>query len=149
MDLLWYRRARAAGATPASLVTWEFRSVPPSFDDAPAPAKVGRVVASSVGVTLDPRFANATNNVVHWSTGLSWGVVGAVLASAPGVHPVPAGVAAGALAWITSYAVLPRLDIYKPISQYEPRVLWDDLSAHLVFGAVTGVALGTLRRITA
>ena len=34
--------------------------------------------------------------------------------------------------------------IYKPISAYPPAVLWQDLSAHLVFGLATGIAFAAL-----
>jgi hypothetical protein len=41
-------------------------------------------------------------------------------------------VATGAGAFATSYAILPRLGIYKRLSEYDGETLWQDLSAHLV-----------------
>lgn len=46
-----------------------------------------------------------------------------------------AGPLSGATAWAASYAMLTPAGIYKPISEYPPAVLWQDFSAHLVFGS--------------
>ena len=35
--------------------------------------------------------------------------------------------------------VLSRLGIYKPITEYDAKTLWKDLSAHVVFGSAAGV----------
>jgi hypothetical protein len=59
-------------------------------------------------------------------------------------------VLSGVGAWVTSYAVLPKLGVYKPITEYDPKTLWKDLSAHLVFGSAVGVAslaIGSARSI--
>ena len=53
---------------------------------------------------------------------------------------IRSGVMTGAAAWGTSYAVLPKLGVYKPITEYDPKTLWKDFSAHLVFGSAMGVA---------
>ena len=151
MDLLWFRRYKTDGGT-AGFATWEFQ---PSFDgfaDAPAPAKVGKVLAQKAHVDLPDSLAPLTNNVVHWSTGVWWGVAAAMLRPLPGVGAVRSGVLAGIGAWATSYAVLPKLGVYKPITEYDPKTLWKDLSAHLVFGSAVGVAslvLGSVRSIRA
>ena len=138
MDALLYARYRADGGE-SSFSAWEFRSVPTGFDDAPAPAKVGRMIAERVHVHLEDRFAGATNNVVHWATGIGWGVVAATFRLVPGVGPLKGGLLAGVTAWGTSYMVLSRLGIYKPITEYDAKTLWKDLSAHVVFGSAAGV----------
>jgi hypothetical protein len=146
MDLLWYRRYRAGGGD-RSLATWELSTEAVDFgDDAPAPARVGQRLAGLVGVELDDASVGTTNNVVHWMTGIGWGKAAGVAAT---VLPVPAlgvGVATGVTAWGTSYAVLGRLGIYRPISEYDKATLWKDLSAHLVFGLTLGAALGVAGR---
>ena len=73
MDAVWYRRYRAQGGM-SSFFTWEFLSSPKGFVDAPAPAQVGRVIAERVNVQIPDHLAGVTNNVVHWSTGLGWGL---------------------------------------------------------------------------
>ena len=137
MDLLWYHRHRAEGGT-SSFVTWEFQSDIDGFADAPAPARVGKIIAEKVHIDLPDRLAPLTNNVVHWSTGISWGVAAAVLRPLPGVGALRSGFLAGIAAWTTSYAVLPKLGVYEPITEYAPKTLWKDLSAHLVFGSAVG-----------
>jgi hypothetical protein len=137
MDAVLYARYRADG-TASPFWEWEFRSVGPGFDDAPAPAKVGRLIAERAHLHIADRFAGATNNVVHWATGISWGVVGSTLRLVPGIGPLKGGLVAGVGAWGTSYIVLSKLKIYKPITEYDAKTLWKDLSAHLVFGSVAG-----------
>jgi hypothetical protein len=137
MDVVWYGRYRRDGGT-SSFTDWEFRSEIDGFDDAPAPARVGKFVASKVNIELPDSSASLTNNVVHWSTGMWWGVVAAILQRFR-LGGVKAGVITGVAAWGTSYAVLPQLGIYKPIDEYDSKTLWEDLSAHVVFGSAIGV----------
>ena len=47
--------------------------------------------------------------------------------------------------WLAGYAVLPLVGVYEPIWKYDARTLADDLSAHFVFGVVTGTTLALLR----
>lgn len=141
MDLVWYRRYRADGGD-HDLVSWEFSSAATDFDDdAPAPAQVGKRFADAVGVTLPGSAVAATNNVVHWMTGIGWGKVAGLVASAVPIPRLGVGIATGLTAWGTSYAVLGTLGIYRPITEYDRATLWKDLSAHLVFGATLGAAL--------
>lgn len=146
MDAVWYSRyIRGGGSSP--VLKWEFSSSTTGFDDAPAPAKVGRKLASTAHVELPDSLAGATNNVVHWATGLSWGVAAAALRPIPRVGSLRAGLGAAVAAFATSYAVLPKLDIYKPITEYDAKTLWKDFSAHVVFGAATGAGLAVTRRL--
>jgi len=143
MDLLWFKRQRDAGST-TSFPDWEFGKGIDNFDDAPAPAQVGRIAARAVKVELPDSAAALTNNVVHWSTGATWGVAAAVLRPVPGVGPIKAGFFGAIAAWASSYAVLPKLGVYKPITEYDAKTLWKDLSAHLVFGAAVASTLALL-----
>jgi hypothetical protein len=143
MDLVWYRRYRASGGDlgPAA---WEFTSTAPTFDDAPAPARVGRRIARTVGVELPDSAITPTNNVVHWMTGVGWGAAAGVVAAKAPVPSIIVGMATGATAWATSYPLLAKLGIYRPITEYDIATLWKDLSAHLVFGASLGATLTLL-----
>jgi hypothetical protein len=146
MDLVWYRRYRAAGGE-ATFTTWEFSAGSSGFgDDAPAPARVGKRLAELLGVDLDDSDAPATNNVVHWLTGIGWGKVAGIAASVLPWPPSTIGLGTGVTAWATSYAVLGRLGIYQPISEYDRATLYRDLTAHLVFGIAIGAALSTADR---
>ena len=51
------------------------------------------------------------------------------------------GITTGITAWGMSYAVLGKLGIYRPITEYDRATLWKDLSAHLVFGTTIGAVL--------
>ena len=139
MDLVWYARYRKGGGS-APFVDWEFRSEIDGFDEAPAPAKVGKILASKVNIDLPDSSAPLANNVVHWSTGVTWGIVAAVLQRFPRAGAIRTGVMTGVAAWGTSYALLPKLGVYKSITEYDAKTLMKDLSAHLVFGSAIGVA---------
>ena len=146
MDLVWYARYRKGGGSDG-FADWELSAGTEDFEHAGTPAQVGRrLVADLAHVELPDRAAAATNNAVHWATGLQWGAAYGV-ATALGV---PAGLRSGALLGIvacsTSYALLPMLELYKPIWTYDARTLAQDYSAHLVFGSVTGAAVWALAR---
>ena len=147
MDLVWWRRYRADGGRDG-FATWAFSTEATDFgESAPAPARVGKRIADTVGVDLDTSLVGPTTNVVHWMTGIGWGKVAGLAAA---VVPAPAlgvGVATGVTAWGTSYAVLGHLGIYEPISHYDTETLWKDLSAHLVFGLALGATLTTAKAL--
>jgi hypothetical protein len=144
MDTLWYRRYRHTGGTD-NFLAWESSAGTDSYEQAAAPAQVGkRVVEGLMQTELPPYTARAMNNLVHWATGLAWGTVHGVLAGSARRPRAAYGLATGALAWGTSYATLAPAKIYKPIWQYPAAVLWSDLSAHLVFGLGLGAAFRLL-----
>ena len=138
MDALWYRRYRNEGGN-ASPLNWEFHPQINSFDDAPAPAKVAKHIAVSLHVELPDSSATASNNVMHWATGLSWGIAATLLHTMPRIRAFDAGLLASIAAFATSYTVLPRLHIYNKITDYDTTTLVKDLSAHLLFGATVGL----------
>ena len=146
MDLLWWSRARRSGSD-AAFLEWELDDSG-SFDDAGAPAQVGRRAAALVGVDLPDEVAGTTTNVVHWLTGIGYGLAHALRPGAAR-HPVRAGLTTGAGAFANSYATLGAMGVYEPIWEYDAETLAKDLSAHLLFGATTGIVHGALARRTA
>lgn len=144
MDVLLYRRHRREGGRDG-FIDWERSATTRSFDDGAAPAQVGRRLARSVGVEIPPRFAGTTNSVVHWTTGVTWGVTGGAVAAVSGIAVVPVGIAVGLAAFVTSYAVLVPSGIYKPIREYDAETLSRDASAHALYGTVCGLALAALQ----
>jgi uncharacterized membrane protein YagU involved in acid resistance len=144
MDALLYQRYRRNGGSD-SFVGWEFGGPAATFSEAGAPAQIGEALASRFDIKLPESSARLTNNVVHWATGIGWGVVHSVVRTVTPMATLASGVAAGAASFGTSYAVLPRMGIYKPLSEYDGETLWRDLSAHLVYGAATGATAGVLR----
>ena len=144
MDALWYQRYRSEGGT-SSFIGWEFGDPTQTFSDAGAAAQFAREVAARLHLELPPSSARLANNVVHWTTGLGWGVAHSIVRTVSPLATLTAGIATGAGAFATSYAVLPRFGVYKRLSEYDGETLWQDLSAHLVFGATVGVSAGLLR----
>jgi uncharacterized membrane protein YagU involved in acid resistance len=146
MDALWYQRYRRAGGTD-SFIGWEFGDPASTFAEAGSPAQVGQALAQRFDVVLPDSSARLTNNVVHWANGIGWGIAHSVVRTMTPMATLASGMAIGAGAFGTSYAVLPRMGIYKRLSEYDGETLWKDLSAHLVFGAATGAAAGVLKAL--
>ena len=145
MDLLWYRRYRADGGD-QPFAAWEFSTSAESFEDAPAPAKVGQRIAGAFGVELPNSSVSATNSIVHWSTGLGWGKLGALASRgvAGAAHPRRRAHRTRRVGHVLRHAR--DVGIYQPITSYDNEVLWKDLTAHLVFGSVLGLVLTPRRR---
>jgi hypothetical protein len=140
MDLVWFARYKRGGGTDG-FTTWEFGSSPATWDDASAPAKVGKLVYETASRTeLPVSKAGLTANVMHWGYGLQWGLIFGLAVTCSSCFRLWQGPLLGALVWFSSYVTMPIAGFYKPIWSYDAKTLWDDLSAHLAFG--TSVALG-------
>lgn len=117
------------------------------WDDAPAPAKFGRlVIERTLHRDLPARQARVTNNVVHWSTGAGWGAVLGMVEGSAIRHTARYGSAFGAAVWLQSYAVLAPAKLYRPIWDYDAKTLGKDLSAHLLYGLTTAAVLRLCHR---
>ncbi|MGA9595525.1 MAG: hypothetical protein WBV06_05190 [Acidimicrobiia bacterium] len=138
MDLLWYSRFKRGGGS-EPFVDWETSKGLEGYEKAPAPARTAKAVAGLVGIDLPESSARLANNTVHWVTGIGWGKAHGFAAGALGTANPLLGLGTAVVAWATSYVVLPQLGVYKPITEYDREVLWQDLSAHLVFGLTAGV----------
>jgi hypothetical protein len=145
MDALWYYRYRRADGK-SGFVEWETSAGLNDWADAPAPAKVGRLlVRRALHRDLPAKDARAVNNLVHWSTGVGWGAVFGLAEGVLGRHAVWYGLPFGAAIWLQSYAVLAPAKLYQPIWDYDAKTLAKDLSAHLVYGITTAAVLKTLQ----
>jgi hypothetical protein len=137
MDLLWYGRYRADGGEDG-FAAWELSTgSTSSFEEASAPGQVARKVADAVGIDLPDDRAGLATDVVHWGTGMGYGVGHALLQHRRGA--VVGGLLTGAGAFANSYATLGAIEVYEPPWAYDATTLGKDLSAHLVYGAVVGV----------
>jgi hypothetical protein len=146
MDALLFARYRKGGGE-TGFATWEFSSGITSWDDAPAPAQVGKRLVEGVFETkLEPDVAPLVNNITHWG----YGVLGAAqygLLAGSLRHPrVGYGLPFGAGVWAASYVVLPAAKLYKPIWDYDRVTLAKDLSAHLVYGLTTAAVFRLISR---
>ena len=147
MDLVLYRRYRHDDGKD-SLWRWEFAGAVMSWDDASAPGQLGRKVERFVTRRQPPDdWARATTNLVHWATGIGWGIQYGALAHSSARHQWFRALALGPAAWLGGYVILPLAKVYKPIWEYDARTLRDDLSVHLVFGAATSAAFAILDAI--
>lgn len=146
MDLVWYGRYKRGGGE-SSFVGWESAAGLSSWDDASAPAKVGKLVYETATHTeLPPSAARLTTNVMHWSYGVQWGVLFAFSVGAVWRMRARQAPLLGLLVWLASYVILPVAGVYKPIWSYDLKALWQDLSAHLVYGSAVGGAFAVIGR---
>ena len=143
MDLVWYRRYRKSGGEDG-FADWEFATSTRSFDEAPAPGKAGKAIADVTGVSLPAEAAGVTTNVMHWLTGVGYGVAHGLLQHRRSV--LVGGLVTGAGAIANSYVTLGALGIYRPVWEYDRETLLKDLSAHLAFGLATSLAYRVLAR---
>ncbi|MGH3823284.1 MAG: hypothetical protein ACRDRA_10700 [Pseudonocardiaceae bacterium] len=86
------------------------------------------------------------NNIVHWATGVGWGAAFVLVSRSFPTRRTWHGLILGAGVWSVSYAVLVPAKLYKPVWEYEAETLWEDLSAHLVYGLATVTAVRVLVR---
>lgn len=110
------------------------------WEAAPAPAKVARKFATDVlGRDVSPDRIGLLTNVMHWGTGVGWGVGYAIAHRMLPGGTLRKGLAWGTTVWGSSYAQLVPMGIYEPPWKYPPDVLALDLSYHLVYGVGTGL----------
>ena len=140
MDALIYRRYVADGGE-QRFRDWETAAGVDSYDRAPAPAQVGRRLAEGyLQRDLPPSSARPLTNVMHWATGIAWGVNHGIVVGSLGRRRASYGLITGMTAWTASYAMLAPAGLYEPIWRYPADVLAKDAGAHAVFGLVTGTA---------
>jgi len=116
------------------------------WEQAPAPAKVARRIASGVfGRELPAERIDLVTNVMHWGYGTGWGVVFGLVHESLGRRPLRHGLGFGTFVWAMSNAELVPMGIYAPPWTYQPQELAQDLSYHLAYGSGLGgtyLALG-------
>jgi hypothetical protein len=146
MDALWFARYRRSGGK-SDFPSWELSSGLCTWDQAPAPAQVGkRLVEGLFRRELAPQRAALVNNITHWAYGMLGGALYGIVAESLRTPRIRYGLPFGASVWATSYAVLPAAKLYEPIWEYDRKTLAKDLSAHLVYGLGTATALRVLSR---
>jgi hypothetical protein len=146
LDLVEFRRYRRAGGS-EPVVAWETARGVVKWDAASAPAQFGKWVDEEVtGHEPPDRWARTTTNVVHWATGMGWGVEFGVVNALWRRHSLALSAVLGPTAWLTGYLILPLAKVYKPIWDYDAPTLAKDLSAHIVYGSVTAACFAVLAR---
>jgi Protein of unknown function (DUF1440) len=146
MDAVLFARYRRGGGE-RRFAAWELSSGLSTWDDAPAPAHVGkRLFEGLSGRALPPDRAALVNNVTHWAYGMAGGAQYGIVAGSLRAPRIPYGLPFGATVWAAGYVVLPAMGLYQPIWEYDRETLANDLSAHLVYGLATATALKLLSR---
>jgi len=144
MDALWFSRYRRSGGD-GDFADWEFSSTVCSWDQAPAPAQVGkRLFEGLFRRELPASRAALVNNITHWAYGMLGGTQYGLVVGSLDRPRVRYGVPFGASVWAGGYVVLPAAKLYKPIWEYDTKTLAKDLSAHLVYGIGTATAFELL-----
>ena len=137
MDLLWYARYKRGGGE-SGFADWELSAGLDDWEHASAPGKLGKhLYEGFLQREMPARYAALTNNVMHWGYGIGWGALYGIVAGSECRPRARFGLLLGPIVWASGYVVLPLAKLYKPIWQYDPKTLWDDLSAHLVYGLAT------------
>ncbi len=144
MDQLLYARFRGDGGKDG-FWDWEFAGSVMSWDDASAPGQLGRkALRQLTGHEPPDEWARPTTNVVHWATGIGWGLLYGALASTTSRHPWARALGLGPAAWLSGYVILPLAKVYKPIWKYDTKTLANDLSAHILYGTAVSTAFWAL-----
>jgi hypothetical protein len=147
MDALLYWRYRRGGGKD-DFLTWEFSKTVLTWDEAPAPAQVGRRLFEGLFQReLPDSQAKLVNNITHWAFGIVNGGAYGLLAGSLSNPRIAYGPAFGTGVWLSGYAVLPAAGLYKPIYEYDAKVLANDWSAHLLFGTTTAAAYRGLTEV--
>src|SRR5579872_2519217 len=75
MDLVWFVRYKRGGGD-SDFLRWETADGLSSWDDASAPARVGKLLFESLTHReLPPSAARLTTNLMHWGYGSQWGAL--------------------------------------------------------------------------
>ena len=109
------------------LLAWEFSAGLKDWEQAPAPAQIGRRVVEGVFQRqLPPQRAALVNNLMHWGYGIARGGLFGLVAGSLRAPKVRHGLVLGATAWSASYVLLPLAGLYRPIWEYDTKVLAKD-----------------------
>jgi hypothetical protein len=145
-DAFLFARYRRSGGE-SRFADWELSSGMTSWDEAPAPAHVGkRLVEGLFQTELRGTRAPLVNNVTHWAYGIANGAQYGLVASSLLEPRIRYGLPFGASVWGSGYVVLAAMKLYEPIWKYDAKTLANDLSAHLVYGLATAAGMRLLSR---
>jgi hypothetical protein len=146
LDAVHYLKYRSTGGTESPLA-WEFAPVA-NWETAPDPGQVAkRVIEGFSQRKLPDRSAWLISTIAHWAYGSAAGAAYGILAGSLRAPRSLYGVPFGAAVFASDYIVLPAAGLYKPIWEYDANTLAWDLSAHLAYGAGTGMTFRLLTRI--
>jgi hypothetical protein len=143
LDTIHYLEYRRHGGT-QDLLAWEFTPVE-TWEQAPDPGQVARrVIEGFTQRKLANRWAWPVSTAMHWGFGAGTAALYGILAGSLRRPRAAHGLPFGAMVWAAGYVVLPEGGLYKPIWEYDAKTLAWDLTAHLAYGAGTGITFRLL-----
>ena len=146
MDAFLFARYKRDGGE-TRFGDWELSKGLSSWEDAPAPAHVGkRLFEGLFQRELPATTAPLVSNVMHWGYGIANAAQYGIVAGSLPEPRVRYGAPFGATVWASGYVILPLAKLYEPIWKYDTKTLANDLSAHLVYGLTTAAAFRFLTR---
>lgn len=111
------------------------------WEDAPAPARVGRrIVEGLLDREVPAERIGLLTNVMHWAYGTGWGAVYGLLRGSGLLRGPRGGAAFGAIVWASSYAALVPMGVYEPPWAYRAEEIALEGGYHAAYGM--GTALG-------
>jgi hypothetical protein len=113
----------------------------PSWENAPAPAKVAKRILEGVfDRTVPAARIDVLTQVTHWLYGVAWGGVYGLVQETTLGRPTRTGLLFGAGVWGASYIALVPMGIYEPPWRYPAATVAFDATYHLVYGEAVAAA---------
>jgi hypothetical protein len=113
----------------------------PSWENAPAPAKVAKRILEGVfDRTVPAARIDVLTHVTHWLYGVAWGGVYGLVQETTLGRPTRTGLLFGAGVWGASYIALVPMGIYEPPWRYPAATVAFDATYHLVYGEAVAAA---------
>jgi hypothetical protein len=113
----------------------------PSWENAPAPAKVAKRILEGVfDRTVPAARIDVLTHVTHWLYGVAWGGVYGLVQETTLGRPTRTGLLFGAGVWGASYVALVPMGIYEPPWRYPAATVAFDATYHLVYGEAVAAA---------
>ena len=135
MDALLYMRARKAGGEGRGSRRGSSPTASRTGTRHPRPARSAARSKRWSVVKIHPTSGPVRRPTSSTGSPAGWGAQYGFLAGTSRRRVFAFGLLLGPAAWLSSYVVLPLAKVYKPIWEYDKKVLADDLSAHMVYGA--------------
>lgn len=122
-------------------------SEPPTWEDAPEPAQIGRrIVEGLFSREVSRDEIGFLTNAVHWGYGTACGSLYGLVQASARPHSALHGIVFGSAVWGSSYVMLPAMKLRKQIWEYPPKTLAADLATHLVYGLGVAAAYRALEK---
>lgn len=122
---------------------------PPSWDDASAPAEVGRRIIEGVfQKDAPPEMIPTLTNAMHWGYGVGWGAAFGLVQGTVRHRALGNGLGFGMAVWGASYLQLIPMGLYEPPWKYGVQALATEGGFHLAYGLGAGLGWSAIEALT-